>query len=144
MGKNSILFFAILIKSGIKIKYNRKMKALTIVIMLLVLSVTGYPQAIGPQFGQSPPIKKELKLKDFGKSSLLELKPFKRPELTTSRSQKSASLYKGFSTAPKPLVPARLKSGMPIMKPDSTINFHILALRPDSTIHHYLRIRKLK
>jgi hypothetical protein len=142
MGKNGILFFTILIKSGNKIKYDRKMKALTVMTMLLILSVTGYAQTIGPQFRQFPPIKKELKFRYFSKPTLSELKPFKKSEPITNSLQKPITIHKGLISEKKPS--ARLKSGMPIMKPDSTINFHILAIRPDSAIHHHLQIRKLK
>ena len=119
------------------------MKALTVIVLLLLCSGAGYAQKLGPQLKSLSTNKsQELGLKDFRNKSNLDLYQFKKTDTKVNLSLKPRGATTDLRLDEKTRVSS--KSGMLILKPDSTIHYPMLALKPDSTIRYHLQVKKPK
>ena len=114
------------------------MKRSILTTALLILFIDGaYDQTAEKQVKQFQPIdKKELDLKYFGSDSSSVLERIKKNDDMTSRFlQKDNGENVHSKKVEKP------ESGMPIIQPDSSVKFHIIAVVPDSTTQFHMRIK---
>ncbi|MBB6613184.1 hypothetical protein H7F15_19270 [Pontibacter sp. Tf4] len=114
------------------------MKRIILSAALLILCMAGaYAQTAEQQTKQFPPIeKKELDLKYLGSDSSSVLERIKKNGVTSRYLQKPVEADINQKKTKK------LESEMPIMQPDSSMQFYILAVVPDSTILFHIRVKK--
>ncbi|MFD2513150.1 hypothetical protein ACFSRY_04685 [Pontibacter locisalis] len=114
------------------------MKTLILTAAFLFLCMAGsYAQTTERSVKQFPPIKKkELDLEYLGSDSSSVLERIYKNEVTSRYLQKhkEANLHQNKTE--------KLSPEMPIMQPDSSVKFHILAVVPDSTILFHIRVKK--
>ena len=114
------------------------MKAITLTATFICFYVAGaHAQTAEQQNKQFPPIeKKELDLNYLGKDSSSVLERIKENDVTSRYLKKHEEVNAERGAL------GELESKMPIMQPDSSIQFHILALEPGPTILYHLQIKK--
>lgn len=116
------------------------MRALMMLTVLLALSVISYGQTGKEQPKKLVPLEqKELNLNYFGKdsSALKQVDKFKTVpnflEQLADAKKRSGEGEKQQST---------LDNSMPVMVPDTTVQFKILVVQPDTSIHYHMQIKE--
>lgn len=112
------------------------MKVILTATLFLFCVASAYAQAAEPQTKQFKPIRKSnLYLNYMGKDSSV-LGRIKGNDVTSRHLMKREAV----KTNQAPM--EQLKPNMPILKPDSSTQFHILAMEPDSSTLYHIQTKK--